>query len=154
MRYREFESLTHLNQLAEQWLREEADQRLHGTVKEVVAERFVREWPHLQAVARHALRYGLSRTPGGGVGRLHRGARQPLQRAGRTVRSAGRSAHRTRRRSWQFIMAQANWSRGIGSSPRPKAGLLGPEHHRILWEQALTVERRALAVYEEVAQWS
>jgi transposase len=38
VRYREFESLTHLNQLAEQWLREEADQRLHGTVKEVVAE--------------------------------------------------------------------------------------------------------------------
>src|SRR6266481_5561001 len=47
-------------------------------------------------VARHALRYGLSRTPGGSVGRLHRGARPPLQRAGRTVRSAGRSAHRTR----------------------------------------------------------
>jgi len=30
VRYREFENLTHLNQLAEQWLREEADQRLHG----------------------------------------------------------------------------------------------------------------------------
>lgn len=50
VRYREFENLTHLNQLAEQWLREEADRRLHGTVKEVVAARFVREWPHLQAV--------------------------------------------------------------------------------------------------------
>src|SRR5216683_435779 len=50
VRYREFENLTHLNQLAEQWLREEADQRLHGTVKEVVAERFLREWPHLQAL--------------------------------------------------------------------------------------------------------
>jgi hypothetical protein len=24
----------------------------------------------------------------------------------------------------------------------------------MLWEQALTVERRELAVYEEVAQWS
>ena len=32
LRYREFESPTHLNELAEQWLREEADQRLHGTV--------------------------------------------------------------------------------------------------------------------------
>ena len=49
-RYREFESLAHLNQLAEQWLREEADRRLHGTVKEVVAERFARELPHLQAL--------------------------------------------------------------------------------------------------------
>ncbi len=39
-RYREFESLAHLNQLAEQWLKEEADPRLHGTVKKLVAERF------------------------------------------------------------------------------------------------------------------
>ena len=41
VRYREFESWAHLNQLLEKWLAEEADQRLHGTVKEVVAERFV-----------------------------------------------------------------------------------------------------------------
>jgi hypothetical protein len=32
--------------------------------------------------------------------------------------------------------------------------VLMPEHHRILWEQALIVERRDLAVYEEVVQWS
>jgi hypothetical protein len=32
--------------------------------------------------------------------------------------------------------------------------VLVPQHHRILWEQALIVERRDLAVYEEVAQWS
>jgi hypothetical protein len=32
--------------------------------------------------------------------------------------------------------------------------VLVPKHHRMLWEQALTVERRELAVYEEVAQWS
>jgi transposase len=37
-RYREFESLAHLNQLAEQWLREETDRRLHSTVKEVITE--------------------------------------------------------------------------------------------------------------------
>lgn len=48
VRYRAFESWAHLNQLAEKWLREEADQRLHGTVKEIVAERFEREAPHLQ----------------------------------------------------------------------------------------------------------
>ena len=29
--------------------------------------------------------------------------------------------------------------------------VLVPEHHHILWELALTVERRELAVYEEVA---
>ena len=48
VRYRTFESWAHLNQLAEQWLATEADQRLHGTVKEIVAERFEREWPLLQ----------------------------------------------------------------------------------------------------------
>ena len=48
VRYRTFESWAHLNQQAETWLKEEADLRLHGTVKEVVAERFERETPHLQ----------------------------------------------------------------------------------------------------------
>ena len=48
VRYRRFESWVHLNQLAEQWLKEEADLRLHGTVKEVVAERFEREKPLLK----------------------------------------------------------------------------------------------------------
>ena len=47
VRYRSFESWVHLNQQAEQWLAEEADQRVHGTVKEVVAERFARESPFL-----------------------------------------------------------------------------------------------------------
>jgi len=45
VRYRSFESRAHLNRQAEQWLRDEADQRLHGTVKEVVAARFAREAP-------------------------------------------------------------------------------------------------------------
>lgn len=35
VRYRAFDSWAHLNQLFEQWLREEADPRVHGTVKEV-----------------------------------------------------------------------------------------------------------------------
>ncbi len=47
VRYRAFDSLEHLNQLAEQWLREEADRRVHGTVREVVLLRFEREQPLL-----------------------------------------------------------------------------------------------------------
>lgn len=50
VRYRSFESFAHLNQLLEQWLVEEADARVHGTVKEVVAERFARERPALMAL--------------------------------------------------------------------------------------------------------
>jgi len=34
--------------VVEQWLREEADQRVHGTVHEVVGERFAREAPALR----------------------------------------------------------------------------------------------------------
>ena len=49
-RYRQFESLVHMNQLLEQWLLEVADQRLHGTVKEVVSERFAFEQLSLQAL--------------------------------------------------------------------------------------------------------
>ncbi|NJN81799.1 MAG: hypothetical protein HC802_05600 [Caldilineaceae bacterium] len=50
VRYRSFESWIHLNQLAEQWLQAEADLRLHGTLKEIVAERFAREQPTLHAL--------------------------------------------------------------------------------------------------------
>ena len=50
--YREFESIAHLNQLLEQWLRDVADQRVHNTLKEVVAKRFEQEQPALQALPR------------------------------------------------------------------------------------------------------
>jgi len=52
VRYRDFASWVHLNQLAEQWLREEADERVQGTVKEIVRERFAREAPRLQPLPR------------------------------------------------------------------------------------------------------
>ena len=58
VRYRRFESWAHLNQLAEKWLQEEADPRLQGTVKEVVAERFEREKPYLQPLPK--VRYDTS----------------------------------------------------------------------------------------------
>ncbi|MBH0203411.1 MAG: IS21 family transposase [Nitrospira sp.] len=45
VRYRTFDSWAHLNQLAEQWLRDEAHRRCHGTVQEIVAEQFAREAP-------------------------------------------------------------------------------------------------------------
>ena len=42
-RYRGFDSLAHLNQQLENWLRDVADPRCHGTVREQVAARFARE---------------------------------------------------------------------------------------------------------------
>jgi len=58
LRYRRFESWAHMNQLAKLWLQEEADLRVQGTVKEVVAERFERERPHLHPLPN--LRYDTS----------------------------------------------------------------------------------------------
>jgi len=52
VRYREFESFSHMNELAVRWLEQEADLRVHGTHKEVVIERFRREVPHLGPLAR------------------------------------------------------------------------------------------------------
>lgn len=43
IRYRTVDSWVHLNQLTEHWLRDEADRRCHGTVQEIVTERFARE---------------------------------------------------------------------------------------------------------------
>ena len=51
VRYRAFESIAHLNQQLEGWLLEIADQRMHTTVKEVVAMRFQRERPALAPTA-------------------------------------------------------------------------------------------------------
>ena len=58
VRYRSFESWAHLNQMAEHWLRNEADQRLQSTVNEVVAQRFEREKPALKALPK--IRYDTS----------------------------------------------------------------------------------------------
>jgi hypothetical protein len=38
--------------------------------------------------------------------------------------------------------------------PAADGWALIPGHHRALWQQALEVERRDLAVYEEVTRWS
>jgi len=152
-RYREFESLAHLNQLAERWLREEADQRLHGTVKEVVAERFARELPLLHALpaSRFDTVYHERRVVAWDGYIEVRGNRYsvPAELCGALVEvrigldggltiydGAGQLAARHRLK------------------PAAEGWVLVPEHHRILWDQAMTVERRDLAVYEEVAQWS
>jgi transposase len=153
VRYREFESLTHLNQLAEQWLRQEADQRLHGTVKEVVAERFAREAPHLKALP--AIRFDTA------------------YHERRLVAWDGYIEVRGNRYSVPGELCGAPVAVRIGLDgtlaiysgegqvaarhrlrPAAEGWALIPEHHRTLWEQALKVERRDLAVYEEAARWS
>jgi hypothetical protein len=161
VRYRSFASWAHLNQLAEQWLREEADGREHGTVHEVVAERFAREVPHLKPLP--AMRYDTS------------------YRQTRTVNWDGYIEVRGNRYSvpGELIGSVVAVRIGLDDSLRVYAhdGADGgdvrivaqhrlrnvhegwvtvADHHTALWRDALgqahTVEQRSLAEYAQVAQ--
>lgn len=149
VRYRSFESFSHLNRLAEQWLIEETDRRVHGTVKEVVWERFQRERPHLGALPR--CRFDTSyreRRVVAWDGYIDvRGNRYsvPSELCGKAVEvritldddlrvfDEGRLVvtHRLRARHEGWVTI--------------------PAHHQALWDETLRVQRRALSVYEEVA---
>jgi len=152
VRYREFESLEHMNELALVWLAEEADRRVHGTVKEVVIERFEREAPHLAPLP--PLRYDTSYREHRFVnwdGYIDvRGNRYsvPDHLCGETVAIRisldGRLtvfAGETKVTEYWLRSAREGW-------------VTVPSHHSRLWHQALAVERRDLRVYEEVAQWN
>jgi transposase len=152
VRYRSFESWAHLNQQAEQWLANEADQRVHGTLKEVVAERFAQEEPTLAPLPTH--RYDTSyrelrhvawdayievrgnrySVPAGLVGQTV-AVRIGLDRSLRVYHGERLAATHLLR------SAQEGWA-------------TVPEHHAQLWKDTLQVERRTLEVYEEAAQWS
>jgi transposase len=152
VRYRSFESLGHLNQLAEQWLREVADPRVHGTVKEVVSERFEREAPHLTPLP--AVRYDTS------------------YREQRVVSWDGYVDVRGNRYSvpddcrGQTVLARIDLDgtfrvfhdEEIVAShrlrPAEKGWVTVPSHHARLWSETLNVEKRNLSVYEEVATCS
>lgn len=152
VRYRSFESWAHLNQLAEGWLAEEADQRVQGTVKEVVAARFAREQPTLGPLP--AQRYDTSYYEVRHVawdGYIDvRGNRYsvPAALAGQVVsvriglEGALRVYHREELvASHTLRSAQAGWS-------------TVPEHHAQLWQSTLLVAPRSLHAYEEAAPWS
>ncbi len=152
VRYRAFDGWTHLNQLAEQWLATEADQRLRGTDKEIVAERFERERPLLQQLS--AVRYDTAYYETCQIswdGYIDvRGNRYSVlgELVGWTVAVriglddtlrifAGESLVTTHR----LQKASDGWVT-VG------------EHHAQMWREALQVEQRSLAPYQEAATWS
>lgn len=153
VRYRAFDSWAHLNQLAEQWLREEADLRLHGTVHEVVAERFARELPTLAPLPpqRYDTAYYEHRQVSWDSYIEVRGNRYSVPSAlvgtvvavriglDDTVRVYADEQLVTTHR---LQSAQAGW-------------VTVPEHHAALWQQATAqVEQRPLSVYDEVTTWN
>lgn len=149
VRYREFESLEHMNQLALKWLEEEADRRVHGTVKEVVIERFEREAPHLAPLP--PVRYDTSYREHRFVhwdGYIDvRGNRYsvPAKLCGSRV------AIRISLDGYVSVYADdvKVAEHLLGSAT--EGWVTVPAHHKKLWQQALSVERRDLRVYEEVA---
>ena len=148
VRYRSFESIEHMNALAEQWLQEEADKRMHGTLKEVVAERFDRESPALMALpaARFDTSYRERRL-------VHwdgyidvRGNRYsvPSNLCGRDVLVRisldGRlSVYADDIRVAEHVLRST--TDGWGSVR---------DHHQGLWQSTFSVQKRDLSVYEEV----
>jgi transposase len=152
VRFRDFESWAHLNQLAERWLREEADPRVHGTTREVVSERFAREAPHLHPLParRYDTSYWELRQVAWDAYVDVRGNRYsvPASLTGRRV---------SIRISLDDILTVYDGEQFVARHPlrpRSRGWVTVPEHHAPLWPQAVQVQRRPLTVYEEVARWS
>jgi transposase len=153
VRYRSFESWTQLNSQAEAWLREEADQRRHGTLHEVVAERFAREAPALQPLP--ATRYDTSY-----IEHRHvswdsyvevRGNRYsvPANLVGQLVLVRIDLDGQLRIFANDSLMALHQLQ------PRELGWVTVAEHHKALWQAvAPQVEQRSLVVYEEAAGWN
>lgn len=153
VRYRSFESWAHLNQLLEQWLRSEADQRRHGTVHEVVATRFAREAPHLQPLPaqRYDTAYHEHRQVSWDSYVEVRGNRYsvPARLVGQVVAIQLSLDGQLRVVAEDQVVALHQLQ---GAA---QGWVTVAEHHATLWEQVTgPVEQRPLTVYEEVAQWN
>jgi transposase len=152
VRYRAFDSWAHLNQQAEQWLREEADRRVHGTVREVVSERFTRELPSLKPLP--SRRYDTSylevrQVSWDGYVEV-RGNRYsvPDSLVGRTVTVRVSLEGELRVYDGEAVAASHRLR------PAEEGWVTVPSHHAALWRKTLQVTRRPLAVYEEVSRWN
>jgi transposase len=147
-RYRCFEHLAHLNQLAVKWLSEEADQRVQMTVKQVVAERFGQEAPFLAPLPR--IRYDTSYHQKRWVcwdGYIEVGGNRysvPSHLCGSQV------AIRLSLEGVLSVSAEGIKVAEHRLRPAEQGWATIPAHHRQLWAETLQVERRDLSIYQEV----
>ena len=125
---------------------------MHGTVKEVVAERFERERPHLRPLP--SVRYDTSyheRRVVSWDGYLDvRGNRY-------SVPDSHRGQAVTVRISLEGDLRILDGERLLARHllrPAEEGWGTVPSHHRGLWRETLSVESRDLAIYEEVAACS
>jgi transposase len=149
VRYRQFDSWQHLNQLAEHWLREEADLRLHGTLKEVVIDRFERERPDLLPLPaqRYDTAYREHRRVSWDAYIEVRGNRYsvPGHLTGQLVAIRLGLDDNLRVYADDQLVAQHRLQSAS------QGWVTVPDHHAQLWQAALKVERRSLSVYEELS---
>jgi len=152
VRYRSFESLGHMNALALKWLSEEADGRLHGTVREVVRDRFAREAPCLEPLP--AVRYDTSYREhrqvhwDGYIDVLGNRYSVPDDLRGKTVEvRIGFEGQFSVFYGEEHVVTHRLQSLQEG-------WVTVSSHHAALWRDTLSVERRDLSVYEEVIRCS
>ncbi len=150
VRYQQFESLAHLNQQLEQWLRTEAEPRVHGTTREVVQEMFKREQPHLQPLptTRFDTAYIETRRVGwDGYIDVHANRYSvPSNLAGQSVRVyIGLDG------TLRVANMQDQWVASHTMRHKSSGWVVDSTHHKPLWEKTMgKVQTRSLAVYEEM----
>ncbi|MHB1054353.1 MAG: IS21 family transposase [Thermoleophilia bacterium] len=147
-RYRSFASIEEANNLAAAWLATVADRRLHGTVKEIVCERFEHEQPQLLSLpqVRFDTAYRERRLVGFDGYIDVAGNRYSVPDDYRAREVTVRISLDGRLRVFagdslvtehQLRDAADGWS-------------TVPEHHARLWRETLSAQCRDLSVYEEV----
>lgn len=148
VRYRVFESWAHLNQQLEIWLRDEADARIHNTVKEVVQTRFEREKPQLHPlpVVRYDTSYQQYRQVGWDGYIDVRGNRYsvPATWVGQRV-SIRLGLDESLR-----IYAAGQLVAHHQLQPVSAGWVKVDDHHRALWHDTLSVQQRSLSAYEDM----
>jgi transposase len=146
--YPEADSLGHYNQLAESWLREIADARVHGTTGRVVEEMFEEEKKSLLALPPIPFdtSYREERVVSWDSMVEVRGNRYsvPDHLCGKRVRvRIGLDGTLKVFHGGMLVACHLLRSRSQG-------WVVVPGHHKNLWADVLSVEKRPLSVYEEV----
>lgn len=144
----EADSLEHYNQLAEAWLAEVADARVHGTTGRVVSEMFSEEVPHLAPLPPFPFdtSYAEERLVAWDAFIEVRGNRYavPDELCGRRVQiRIGLDDSLRVFHSDELVATHT-------LRPRSEGWVTVPGFHANLWAAALSVEKRPLSVYEEV----
>jgi transposase len=146
--YQEAGSWQHYNQLAEQWLNEVADPRVHGTTGRVVSEMFAEEKDHLLPLPPIPFdtSYAEERIVAWDAFIEVRGNRYAVpddlcgERVGVRIGLDG-----TLRVFFADKLVATHIIR-----PRSQGWGTVPGYHKNLWAAALNVEKRSLSAYEEV----